>query len=180
MTNIFNAIKHGTKASCYSFKTLTLPKLSLHKIIITAVIQLCINYQSQTSSVSCQVNDNGSCCKMSKFTLILCLLIHFQLIISNGWLVYIMYDYWPILVSSFQGLLYFLYPVCGLMSGKKFKVIKISFVLYFISALALLVLSVVQITIGKGCRLVRNVDYFYRNHMCSNFSHFQYNRVSTI
>ena len=85
---------------------------------------------------------------MSKFTLVLCLLIHFQFFIGNGWLHYATFSKLPIYWGCFKGVLYLLYPLCGLLSQLylgSFKVINSSFILFGLSSITMLVLSVIYI-----------------------------------
>ena len=92
---------------------------------------------------------NHECATMSKFTLITCLLIHFQLCIGNWWIFYQTYNNWSIRWSCFRGLLYLLYPLCGLLSQLylgSFKVITASFIPFVISSITVLTSSAVYIS----------------------------------
>ncbi len=85
---------------------------------------------------------------MSKFTLMSCLLIHFQMFIANWWMLLNMQDKWPILFTAIRGVLYLLYPFCGIVSQAYmgyFKVINASLVLFAASSFTMILLSIINL-----------------------------------
>ena len=85
---------------------------------------------------------------LSWFTLFACVLIHTQFFVGNWWMLLVTYSYWPVLWSTFQGLLYLSYPVFGLLSEVlqwNFKTILVSFILMAVSSIMMSIASTVWI-----------------------------------
>ena len=84
----------------------------------------------------------------SKLTLLFCFLFHFQLLVGGNWVGRSCQGYIPIVFSLFQGMAYFLYPLCGWISEvftSSFKTIKWSFVFALMSSATMCVMGLLLI-----------------------------------
>ena len=82
--------------------------------------------------------------------LLTCLLIHLQVVLTCNWMAYTSGGYLPFMVLlTFKGLCYLLYPLCGWIAeiySSKFKLIKCSFVLMMISSITIFIDGLLRIT----------------------------------
>ena len=95
------------------------------------------------------------------FILLLCLIVHFHLLVIVKWVASFTQPYVVLYYNVLQGLAYLLYPVCGWIAEvcfSNFKMIKWSHVILLMSSVTIMTISILRVVIHPSYQIAINIS----------------------